>query len=324
MTSRYHQPVDPDAPNNAHSFGVQLVGGNKKVLELGAASGHVTRTLVGLNCQVTAIEYEAESASDLEGIAEQVLVRDLNDPSSLDGLSADYDVVLAGDVFEHLVQPEDVLTRVARLLKPGGQVIISLPHVAHADVRMMLLQGRWDYGPWGLMDRTHLRWFTLKTIQSMLAHAGLVMTELRRVRVPAFETELGIDRASIPTAALDVILKDPEAETFQFVFAATQDTGETRLQGLVERTAELENRLDEAQVYNSALLAEVHRIEDARLELQERLEQTQSSLVRTQESVVWKLFQRTRTVAFALLGGEGSSLVRYLQAGLRVIGRYLK
>ena len=83
--------------------------------------------------------------------------------------TAEYDVVLAGDVLEHLVRPHDVLCRAVRLLRPGGHVVISLPHVGHVDVRLALLQGEWKYRPWGLLDATHVRFFTLPTIKEMLA-----------------------------------------------------------------------------------------------------------------------------------------------------------
>src|SRR5215475_15252145 len=151
MPSRYDTQVDPNAVNNSHAFALDLVGANRDVLELGAAAGHVTRALVAQDCRVTAIEYEPDAARDLEGIAEEVIVADLNDPAVFDNLPSEFDVVLAGDVLEHLIRPQDVLSRAARLLKPGGQVVVSLPHVAHIDVRLSLMQGRWDYRRWGLL-----------------------------------------------------------------------------------------------------------------------------------------------------------------------------
>ncbi len=152
MLSRYDIQVDPSSPNNAHAFAVNFVGWNRRVLELGAASGHVTRALVDQHCRVTSIEYEAEAAQELEGMAVEVIVGDLNDPDIFAGLSPEFDTVLAGDVLEHLLRPHEVLRRAAQLLKPGGQVVVSLPNVGHVDVRLSLMQGTWDYRPWGLMD----------------------------------------------------------------------------------------------------------------------------------------------------------------------------
>jgi 2-polyprenyl-3-methyl-5-hydroxy-6-metoxy-1,4-benzoquinol methylase len=353
MPSRYHQIVDPAAPNNAHAYALELVGWNRKVLELGAASGHVTRALVERRCQVTSIEFEAESAAELHGIADQVIVGDLNDRDVFAGLRADFDVVLAGDVLEHLLRPHDVLGRAARLLKPGGQMVISLPHVGHVDVRLSLIRGRWDYQTWGLLDSTHTRFFTLDSIATMVREAGLVITDLRRVRVPAFETELAVDRSGVPTEVLELALADPEAETYQFVFSATVDSGDYRVRRLADRTLELEADLDRLRVAHAALeidhgrLGEVcdglrARVGDDERRFAERegeltkvvvardtelaevyreLEVARRIIKRLDHSVSWQLFQRVRGRLFAMAGGERSPAVRGLQVVLRGLGR---
>ncbi|MCW2524752.1 MAG: methyltransferase protein [Frankiales bacterium] len=248
MPSRYEATVDPEAANSAHGFMAQMVGSNKRVLELGAAGGHMTRALTAQGCTVTAVEYDAEAAIDLKAETSEVIVGDLNDLTLLDDLRPDYDVVLCGDVLEHLLDPQAVLDRVTRLLAPGGRVVVSLPHVGHVDVRLALLQGRWDYNSWGLLDATHIRFFTLKTIQEMVARAGLVIIDLRRVRAPAFETELRVDRASVPTAVLDAALQDPEAETYQFVFTAVKDDGNYQTTRLIESQVEVQSEVDRWRV----------------------------------------------------------------------------
>jgi SAM-dependent methyltransferase len=324
MPSRYEVPVDPEAVNNSHAFALELIGWNRRVLELGAAAGHVTRALVAQHCGVTSIEYDPKAACDLEGVADHIIVGDLNSPGVFNDLRPEFDVVLAGDVLEHLVSPQDVLSRAVRLLRPGGQVVVSLPHVGHVDLRLSLMQGRWDYRPWGLLDGTHLRFFTLEGIQGLVRNAGLVLTELRRVRVPAFETELGVDRRSVPTELLDVILADPEAETYQFVFSATPESGDYRLRGLAVRNSDLEREVQRLQIANSALkaaCAENQELRATNQELRATVERDAPTLARIEQSVVWRLFTRIRESVFALLGGEQSPGVRMLQATLRRLGR---
>jgi SAM-dependent methyltransferase len=237
-----------------------MVGWNQRVLELGAASGHVTRALVAQNCRVSAIEYDGDAARDLNGIAERVVVGDLNDPATLAGYSAEFDVVLAGDVLEHLLDPQAVLDRMAKLIVPTGRVVLSLPNIAHADVRLSLLRGRWEYKSWGLLDRTHVRFFTLKSVRDLVRQAALRIVALERVRVPAFESELAVDRDTVPTAVLDEVLADPESETYQFVLTAVP--GDTDLE-----TADLSAKYQE-------LLDEHHRL---------RVELTQRSLALERE-----------------------------------------
>lgn len=314
MPSRYDQLVDPAAPNNAHSFALDLVGWNRRVLELGAASGHMTRALAERRCEVTAIEYDADAAADIGSAAAQVIVGDLNDLRVFDDLTPTFDVILAGDVLEHLSRPDEVLARVSRLLRPGGHVVVSLPHIGHVDARLSLFQGDWEYRPWGLLDDTHTRFFTLKSIERMVRHAGLVMTELRRVVVPAFETELNVQRSAVPTELLELALADPEAETYQFVFSAVQDDGDYKTRRLAEKHIELQRRLDQAQLEQRILSLEVSA-------LQGELRRAEHAMSRLDESVVWQTFQRVRRIVYRAAGGEQSRSSQRLQSALRRFGR---
>jgi len=145
------------------------------------------------------------------------------------------------------------------LLGPQGFIVISLPHVAHADVRLALLQGRFDYNDWGLLDRTHIRFFTLKTIKELVERGGFVITDMRRVRIPAFETELHVDRASVSTAVLNGILADPEAETYQFVFTVISDDGDRRRRTMAEQRMQLESTVAGLRV--KLVTADIERVE---------------------------------------------------------------
>jgi 2-polyprenyl-3-methyl-5-hydroxy-6-metoxy-1,4-benzoquinol methylase len=273
MPSRYEASVDRNAANNAHAYMLEMVGFNKTVLELGAAAGHITRALNDQGCRVTAIEYDQEAAVDLKQFADEVIVGDLNDPAIFAGIPTQFDAILAGDVLEHLISPQEVLSRAARLLAPGGQVVVSLPHVGHVDVRLSLLQGRFDYRTFGLLDATHLRFFTLKTVQELVKQSGLVMTDLRRVRVPAFETEQAVERSSVQTAVLEAALADPEAETYQFVFTAVKADGSYQTARLAERNIELQDDLSKLRLSLAATEAKLEAATEQTNTLIEALEE---------------------------------------------------
>ena len=89
------------------------------------------------------------------------------------------DCLVFGDVLEHLVDPWAALTRLSRLVREGGQVLACIPNVQHYSVIVNLLRGKWDYQDEGLLDRTHLRFFTLSGIQDLFAKAGLRVFDIQ-------------------------------------------------------------------------------------------------------------------------------------------------
>jgi SAM-dependent methyltransferase len=91
-----------------------------------------------------------------------------------------FDVVMSSDVIEHTAAPAEFLQMMARALRPGGLLLISVPNVAHWSVRLNLLFGRFDYEPTGIMDATHLRWFTARTIADLVDSTGFEILEMRQ------------------------------------------------------------------------------------------------------------------------------------------------
>lgn len=302
MSSRYDVAVDPDAPNSAHAFMLRMVGWNRRVLELGAAHGHVTRALVAQNNRVTAVEYDPEAATPLKAVAEEVVIGDLNSPETLSTLSGPFDVVLAGDVLEHLLDPDSVLLQATSLLAPGGQVVISLPNIAHADVRLSLLEGRFEYNPWGLLDATHIRFFTYKTLQDLVKRAGLVITDMQRVRVPAFESELRVSRQSVPTAVVNEVLKDPEAETYQFVFTAVRADGDERLTSLARQYTELKDAHEALLIAHKATEVKLRNTQRRAKNLEERLAARRAELQALRASKVIRYSAPARKILTNLRG----------------------
>jgi 2-polyprenyl-3-methyl-5-hydroxy-6-metoxy-1,4-benzoquinol methylase len=87
-------------------------------------------------------------------------------------------------VLEHLVNPEQTLARLALLIKPGGLVMASSPNIAHWKVIKNLIAGRFDYEESGVMDRTHLRWFTPRSFQQMFENAGITVDSVTPIMPP--------------------------------------------------------------------------------------------------------------------------------------------
>jgi len=89
------------------------------------------------------------------------------------GRKGPFDVVMLSDVIEHVPSPDKLIRLSMLALRPGGYMLISVPNVAHWSVRLNLLRGRFDYEAVGIMDATHLRWFTERTIRAVVESCGL-------------------------------------------------------------------------------------------------------------------------------------------------------
>ena len=221
MESIYESQVNPLRPNDAHGISLQLVGQGKTVLELGAASGHVTKALKSLNNVVTAVERDARFSENLSEIADEVIITDLDWLDLRERLSGKkFEVVLAGDVLEHCSKPELVLLQIHDLLTPDGYVVISLPNVAHGDVRLSLLTGTFDYSDTGLLDRTHLRFFTRSSIHTFLHQSHFQVDAIFGSTASIGTTEFGPPKAGVPAEAIEFVQKDPDALVYQFIVKA--------------------------------------------------------------------------------------------------------
>jgi 2-polyprenyl-3-methyl-5-hydroxy-6-metoxy-1,4-benzoquinol methylase len=126
---------------------------------------------------VVGIERDAAAAEIARDVCEDVLVGDV-ETMELPFADGSFDVVLCGDLLEHLRDPEGFLARVRPLLAPTGRVVLSTPNVANWAMRLSLLAGRWRYTDRGILDRTHTRLFTKRTLVEALELAGYRIVEL--------------------------------------------------------------------------------------------------------------------------------------------------
>ncbi|MGH7398892.1 MAG: class I SAM-dependent methyltransferase [Candidatus Rokuibacteriota bacterium] len=181
MTSPYRLKEDP---YSSHSVILARLGDGRgrKALDVGAADGFLAERLTGRGWHVTALERDAELAARARGRCKEVVVADLESAPPL--LHGPFDAIVYGDVLEHLSDPRGVLLALDRTLAPGGTVIVSVPNVAHLWVRLSLLLGRFDYADRGILDRSHLRFFTRRTLLDFLHGAGLAVVELAVTPVP--------------------------------------------------------------------------------------------------------------------------------------------
>lgn len=143
-----------------------------RVLECGCSNGFLSRLITAGGSRVVGLEIDPEAAEEARRSCARVLSIDLNDSSWTKSVGEQFDLVTFGDVLEHLVDPQAVLRQAQQLLAPGGRVLICLPNIAHWRIRLRLLRGKFEYEPMGIMDYTHLRFFTVATARKMIQGAG--------------------------------------------------------------------------------------------------------------------------------------------------------
>jgi len=220
--SQYHiDAVDPTARNTSHALELELVGPDRRVLDVGCATGYLGEALAAQGCTVTGVEYEPKAAAAARDHIEEVVEADLNVTELADLFPGrEFDAIVFGDVLEHLLDPDAVLRSAVRLLAPGGAVVIGMPNVTHGSVRLALLQGRWDYRETGLLDRTHIRFFTRESLVQMVTDAGLHITDFVSTVVDPLAGEVEIDDKALPGTIVEWVRRQPDGLTYQFVLRA--------------------------------------------------------------------------------------------------------
>ncbi len=145
--------------------------GTRRLLDVGCGGGAFGAAVKAtLACAVTGVTYsEAEAGSAAQRL-DHVVVADLNhfDPAPL----GQFDCIVCSHVLEHLLEPQQVLTRLRACLKPGGRLVVALPNVLFWKQRLQFLRGHFRYTDGGLMDRTHVRFFDWRSAEQLVREAG--------------------------------------------------------------------------------------------------------------------------------------------------------
>jgi 2-polyprenyl-3-methyl-5-hydroxy-6-metoxy-1,4-benzoquinol methylase len=204
-----------DRPHRAHEKLLALVGPADRVLDVGCSTGYLAQRLSGRGAAVVGIELDEQAAEEARRVCEQVLVGDVEamefpfEPES-------FDVVLCGDLVEHLRAPGAWLERVRPLIRSGGRLVLTTPNVANWSIRASLLLGRWRYTERGILDRTHAHLFTRRTLTETLEVAGFRVLKLDyTVPVPL------LGARPVEAFAHAVARVRPSFFAYQFVVAAT-------------------------------------------------------------------------------------------------------
>jgi 2-polyprenyl-3-methyl-5-hydroxy-6-metoxy-1,4-benzoquinol methylase len=160
-------------------------GRHSSILELGCGEGATGRAILeaGKAGRYVGIELDVASARMAKQVLSEVLVGDVA-RMDLSSQQAKYDVLIMGEVIEHLPEPWTIVDSLVKCVKIGGLVLASSPNIAHWRIIAALLAGRFDYKEIGIMDRTHLRWFTPKTYRELFDDAGVEVVSIKALAQP--------------------------------------------------------------------------------------------------------------------------------------------
>jgi len=200
-----HYPIK-HSKYSSHYYAQQMAGSNHDVLDVSCGEGFFAAEIAKQGNRVTGVDALPE-VSERAALAEYFSV-DLNDGlgevvEQLHGRR--FDRILLLDILEHLFDPERILKQCKDLLQEDGEVIVSVPNVANISVRLSLLFGNFDYADRGILDRTHIRWFTRKTARQFLLDAGYRIVAERETVIP-IALALGISPTGILFAMINSAL----------------------------------------------------------------------------------------------------------------------
>jgi len=249
--------------NSATTRIVGLVPTGARVLDVGCSAGYLGEALKQRRgARVWGIELdETDAAKARERGFEEVFTADLDRFAWDDLGSREFDAVVFADVLEHLKQPGEAIRGAARHLAPDGLIIASIPNIAHLSIRVELMEGGFAYEKLGLLDDTHLKYFTKRTVEDMFRAAGM---GIQRLEATVYDLPEDSIAERLRAVGLETTprfweqMNRDEARAYQYLVVAGKGPGEAQPIELPEKAVMEHSRL----VSELALLrAKVDRIE---------------------------------------------------------------
>lgn len=224
---KYDFVVDPSNRNSTYGLICERVPAEAAVLDIGCSSGNLGLALERLRgCRVLGIDIDRDAVAVARSRGIEAVVADLTHQPVAEVLGERrFDVIILADVLEHLVDPSAILAPVGSLLNPGGRILCSFPNITHLDVQVMLAQDEWRTQPTGILDETHLRFFTVASFTELAFACGYDVAAVDRVTLPLLGTEvldygqrLSLGEAAVAALAAISHQGNPNSDVYQYLF----------------------------------------------------------------------------------------------------------
>lgn len=207
---------------NSLSLIISRIKRGSTVLEFGPANGRMTRYLKeALDCKVYLVEIDEEAGREALKYAEELVTEDIENYGWLkkyENISFDY--ITFADVLEHLKEPEKVLINAGKLLRQDGSLIVSVPNLAHNSVIISLLNNEFEYTDTGLLDNTHIHFFTKNSLENIMLKTGFTVINRYATYAPVGSTEIKADTKDVSGIDESFWNTRPLGEVYQYVYEA--------------------------------------------------------------------------------------------------------
>ncbi len=169
-------------PFSSHTKIINLVERGKTVLDVGCSKGFLAEELKKKGCTITGVDNNREDLREAGKYYDRTFLLDIEN----DAIKGKYDIIILGDILEHLSEPEKVLKNIIKSLNKEGYIILSVPNIANIYARLKLLFGNFDYEEKGIFDKTHLRFFTIKSFNKLIREAGYSVIKFDSTPIPIY------------------------------------------------------------------------------------------------------------------------------------------
>lgn len=216
--------------HTSQAYIAKEIDDNSDILEFGTANGVLTKYLKEeKKCRVYGVEYDVDDANIASEFTESMYVGDIEKFEWIEKYSdKKFDFIIFADVLEHLYYPKKVLEKVKTFLNENGKIVISIPNVSHNSIIMQLLNDEFNYNKTGLLDNTHIRFFTKLTLEKMISECGYFINKKNAIYKYPEETEFSQCYQDFNTQISDFLKQRKCGEIYQFVYTIQKEVVEVR------------------------------------------------------------------------------------------------
>lgn len=220
LDQKYRASLSLLNPNDVRVIAFSYIQTETNVLDIGCACGDFGQLLFSKKqCRISGIDFDESSLIHAKHTHsyETLAAIDINHFNIDDypNLRGSFDYISMLDVLEHTIDPATVLKSVLACLREGGTIIISLPNIAYGDIKSHLFNDRFEYTSTGVLDETHLRFFTCRSFAQLLATSGLIVNNSNATINYPTATD------TLPPVVARYIMNDPHSYVYQFIAACS-------------------------------------------------------------------------------------------------------